>query len=88
MRKFATFLFFAALCELSLQAGESGHCTKCEVMRKYNEGHPSKYTYYDDYLKDLREKGADAVNPSKEDLPPDVKFIMNQEKVSGKGVKN
>lgn len=82
MRKFATFLFLATLCQLSLQAAE-GHCRKCEVMKDYYKDHPSKYKYYEDYLKDLEEKGADAVEPDPKDLPPDVKFIMDQQKVSG-----
>jgi hypothetical protein len=80
MSKFTRVLLFALVCQISLSAEEGGHCRKCEIMRDYNSKHPSKYQYYEDYLKDLEEKGADAVNPSSEDLPPDVKFIMGQEK--------
>ncbi|MFQ5729347.1 MAG: hypothetical protein ACE5GN_03195, partial [Waddliaceae bacterium] len=52
----------------------------CEVLREYHRNNPSKYEFYDDYLKDLEEKGMEAVNPSAEDLPPEIEYIMNAEK--------
>jgi len=80
MRRLAFLLLFATFSQSSLPAAEGGFCRKCNIMREYHKNNPSKYKYYDDYLKDLEEKGAEAVAPSTEDLPPDVQFIMSQEK--------
>jgi len=84
MKKLATFIIFATFCSSALSAAAQGHCRKCEIMNKYNKEHPSNHEYYEDYLKDLKEKGAEGVDPSVEDLPQDVKQIMKQEKVKAK----
>jgi hypothetical protein len=86
MLRLATFILFATVCQLSLNAAEGGFCRKCEVMKDYYKKNPSKYKYYEDYLKEVDEKGADSANPSAENLPPDVKFIMEQEKVGSQKV--
>lgn len=81
----SSFLLIALTFQVSLLANEGGHCVKCEIMKDYYKKNPSKNQYYDDYyyddyLKDLEKKGASSADPSPEDLPPDVKFIMNMER--------
>lgn len=39
-----------------------GTCHKCERIREYNRTHPSKYTYYDDYLQDKKEGKVTDIN--------------------------
>lgn len=80
MLRVAIVLLFTVLLQSSLSAAEGGFCRKCELMREYHKNNPSKYQFYDDYLKDLEEKGAEAVSPNEEDLPPDVQFIMGQKR--------
>lgn len=60
--------------------GEEAFCRKCHILREYHEKNPSKYEYYDDYLKDIEKYGEEAVNPSLKDLPEDVQFIMDPKK--------
>lgn len=78
-------IFRLAMLLVFVQSGsalaEGGHCRKCEVMNEYHKNNPSKFQYYDDYIKDLEEKGASKADPSAQDLPPDVKFIMDLESV-------
>ena len=73
MRKLVILHILAALCQTSFLAASD--CPRCDIMRDYNAKHPSKYQYYDDYLKDLKEKGAENVDVKPEDLPPEVRFI-------------
>ena len=61
---------------------DDNFCRKCQVLREYHEQNPSKYTYYDDYLKDLSEKGEQAVNPQFKDLPKDVQYIVDPAQAS------
>ena len=63
---------------------DDNFCTKCKVLQEYHRENPSKYKYYEDYLKDVEEKGADAVNTPPEELPPDVRRIMNPEEETSK----
>ena len=72
-------LFLMVLFSVSSLLADEGNCNKCRILNQYHQDHPSKYEYYDDYLKDLEEKGADQVNPNPKDLPDDVKFIMYPE---------
>lgn len=72
-----------ALSSSSLWSDDN-FCRKCQVMKEYHAKNPSKYKYYDDYLKDLEEKGADVVNPKFEDMPEDVQFIIDPERKNGK----
>lgn len=74
---------FFTSASFSLQADDN-FCRKCQVLREYHSKNPSKYKYYDDYLKDVEEKGEDAVNPRTEDMPEDVRRIMESESQSGK----
>lgn len=83
MSRFALFMIFFASSSFYLNADDN-FCRKCQVMRDYHAKNPSKYEYYDDYLKDLEEKGEQAVNPRFEDLPEDVQIIMDAEKASDK----
>jgi len=46
----------------------AGICTKCEKIREYNRAHPSKYTYYEDYLKDKEEEEEEASCGSENDF--------------------
>jgi hypothetical protein len=80
MLRLATFILFATICQLSLNAAEGGFCRKCEVMKDYYKKNPTKFKYYEDYLKESEEKGADS-SKSSDNLPSDVKLIMEQEKV-------
>ncbi|NGX42214.1 MAG: hypothetical protein K940chlam7_00491 [Chlamydiae bacterium] len=80
MSRLATFLLITILCGFVNLHGDDNFCHKCEVLREYHSKNPSKYEFYDDYLKDLEEKGADAVNLSIEDLPPEIQYIMDPEK--------
>lgn len=80
MRPLPLVLILVGVSLSTTAFAEEGFCRKCQVMREYHREHPSKYTYYEDYLKDLEEKGATAVNPSEKDLPPDVEYIMHPEK--------
>ena len=75
-----TAMFTSSL--FSLQANDN-FCRKCQVLREYHSKNPSKYEYYDDYLKDLDEKGEDAVNPRNREIPDDVRRIMESESKSG-----
>ena len=80
MGRLSTFILFAILCgSISLHADDN-FCRKCQVLREYHQKNPSKYEFYDDYLKDLEEKGAEAVNISPEDMPPEIQYIVNPEK--------
>lgn len=72
-----TFLLMV-LCTSPVYSDDN-FCRKCQVMRDYHEKNPSKYEYYDDYLKDVEENGEESVNPNFEDLPDDVKRIMDPE---------
>jgi hypothetical protein len=83
MSRFALLTAIFASSTFYLSADDN-FCRKCQVMRDYHAKNPSKYEYYDDYLKDLEENGEQAVNPKLEDLPEDVKIIMGAEKASGK----
>ena len=83
MSRFALFTVIFASSLFSLNADDN-FCRKCQVMRDYHAKNPSKYEYYDDYLKDLEEKGEQAVNPRFEDLPEDVQFIVDPGKASEK----
>jgi hypothetical protein len=60
MKKTAVFyltILFAAIGIVPIV--EAGVCKKCDRIREYNRAHPSKYVYYDDYLKDLEEAKAE-----------------------------
>jgi|GEM_PF-2128976 len=54
------FALFITLNGLSY-AADSGICKKCQLVREYNEEHPSKYEFYDDYLKDKEAGIADEI---------------------------
>lgn len=75
-------LILAAMVITSSIYADGNFCRKCEVMREYHKNNPSKYEFYDDYLKDLEENGEGALTPDQEALPPDVRMIMKQEKVA------
>lgn len=81
MKKLAVFSVLTIFYSAALLAAGPGNCRKCDIMNKYNKEHPSQYKYYDDYLKDLKEKGAEGVDSSDEEIPDDVQQIMSQEKV-------
>lgn len=83
MSRFVLFLSFFSVSSLFLQADDN-FCRKCQVMRDYHAKNPSKYEYYDDYLKDLEENGEQAVNPKFEDLPEDVQYIVDPDKARSK----
>ncbi len=53
--KIALSLFLAVISTQAFAAG--GTCKKCEALRDYHSKHPSEYTYYEDYLKAMKEKG-------------------------------
>lgn len=54
MNKFLSLAVLA--CGIHGNIFASGNfCTKCEKNREYNRTHPSKYTFYEDYLKDTEE---------------------------------
>jgi len=80
MQKFNLFLLLMTLGG-ALGAGETGFCRKCETLKEYHKNNPSKYTFYEDYLKELEATGQDPNLPTEDELPPDVKFIINLEKV-------
>lgn len=83
MSRFALFTLFFSLTSLFLHADDN-FCRKCQVMRDYHAKNPSKYEYYDDYLKDLEENGEQAVNPKFEDLPENVQMIVDPDRSSQK----
>lgn len=68
------------VCFPSSLFSDDNFCHKCEVMKEYHAKNPSKYVYYEDYLRDLEEKGEEAVNPRFEDLPEEVQFIVDPKK--------
>jgi hypothetical protein len=46
-------LSLVLICGIHISLFASGGiCTKCEKIREYNRTHPSKHTYYEDYLED------------------------------------
>ena len=57
MNKNLVYLFVAAfsLGSMGYAEQDGGTCIKCEKNREYNRTHPSKYVYYEDYLKDQQE---------------------------------
>ncbi len=78
-------ILFVSITLLSTQAwSDENFCRKCKVLNDYHKNNPSPYKYYDDYLKDVEEKGEDAVNPRFEDLPEDVQAIVDPSKKSAK----
>jgi hypothetical protein len=79
-----SLMIFSLILSISAVQADDNFCRKCNVMREYHKKNPSKYTYYDDYLKDVEEKGADAVNPRFEDLPEDVQAIVDPAKKNQK----
>ena len=82
MLRTALIAAFTTSTLFSLQADDN-FCRKCQVLRDYHSKNPSKYEYYDDYLKDLEEKGEEGVNPSTKEMPEDVRRIMESESKSG-----
>ncbi|CCB92216.1 putative uncharacterized protein [Waddlia chondrophila 2032/99] len=81
MIRAALFTAFFSSALFSLQADDN-FCRKCQVLREYHEKNPSKYKYYDDYLKDLEEKGEGAVSPRLEEMPEEVRRIVDPDKKS------
>lgn len=50
MKKIALFTLFSIILVNFAQSEEV--CKKCQLVREYNDKNPSKYEFYDDYLKD------------------------------------
>lgn len=49
-------------------AGGEGNCTRCAIVREYNECHPeNNYEFYEDYLKD-KEKNEEKTSKVHEKL--------------------
>lgn len=62
MKKFAlTSLSLFLLSSLYATDSEGAVCKKCQLVREFNEQHPSKYEFYDDYLKDKEDGVAEDV---------------------------
>ncbi len=83
MHYIIVFSILLSILALPIRADDN-FCRKCQVLREYHKKNPSKYTYYDDYLKDLKENGEEAVNPQFEDLPKDVQYIVDPARASDK----
>lgn len=73
------YLFFILLPVMAYADG--GVCKKCELVREFNEKHPSKYEFYEDYLKDkkagvaedIRFTDEEANSPSESGIKPNLK---------------
>lgn len=79
-----TLIILTLALSSSLLWADDNFCRKCQVMNEYHQKNPCKYKYYEDYLKDLEENGAEAVNPKFEDMPEDVQFIVDPDRKNGK----
>lgn len=80
MQRYAFFLMTTIFCLKLFTLDAQNACRKCHILRDYHENHPSKYEYYEDYLKDVEGKRGQSIRG--DELPPDVKFIMDKESVS------
>lgn len=50
--KSLTLTLFALFISFSGLSYAEAVCKKCQLVREYNEKNPSKYEFYEDYLKD------------------------------------
>lgn len=81
MKYLINFLFLLSFFTLN---ANDNFCRKCQILNEYHKKNPSQYIYYEDYLKDVNEKGEEAVNPRYEDLPEDVQRIVDPERKAPK----
>lgn len=52
MKKLSLSLLTLFISLNTLTAADGGICKRCQLVNEYNLEHPSKYEFYDDYLKD------------------------------------
>ena len=75
MRIISFFLFAFIFFNLnSLSADSDNFCSKCDKFRDYHKKNPSKYEFYEDYLKDVDEG---LVDPNEK--PTVYDFLPNDE---------
>lgn len=58
---------------VSIAIAEEAGCAKCKLARDYHDKNPSKYEYYDDYLKDKAKGIAEDIRYTGENKETDTK---------------
>ena len=67
MKNLALFLSAATILSATSLYAVEGFCTTCNKVNRYNDEHPQKYKYYEDYLEAVN-RGEESPQDPKEKL--------------------